>query len=225
MILRATVWLFGLLFFLTTLKSQEIFEADRPMSLGLKPAQILVLPLNDVRSIEKLWEDYMKDQGLKLKRNRKADEYYSTEAELFNIGGGQQIEFYSRIEENQNESQLSVWIHLKDGFLNEADNPDETQSLRELILPFENVVRIEKVQRELENEEEMLKGLNKELEKLQSDKQKYERSIEEAKQEILENEENIRQNLKEQESMQQKIEEQKIFIQKVQTRMDELRGK
>lgn len=216
--------LFSLFISMPFLQAQEIFEADRPMSLGLKPAQVIALPLNDVRSIEKMWDDYMKEQGLNLKRNRKADEYYITDADLLNIGQGEKFELYSRVEEKQDKTELSVWIHLKDGFLSESEFPQSTQALRELLLPFEKLVRIEKVKRALEEEEDRLKDLNKDLENLISDKEKYEQSIEQAKQAIEENEKNIEKNLTEQEAVNMKIEEQKAVIQKTQARIDNIKA-
>jgi len=222
--MKAGILFFSLFISIPLLQAQEIFEADRPMSLGLKPAQVMPLPLNDVRSIEKMWDDYMKEQGLKLKRNRKADEYYVTEAELLNIGQGEQFELYSRVEEKQEKAELSVWIHLKEGFLSESEFPESTQALRELLLPFEKLVRIEKVQRALEEEEDRLKDLDKDLESLISDKEKYEQNIEQARKEIEENEKNIEKNLTEQEAMNKKIEEQKAVIKKTQTRIDNIKA-
>ena len=221
--MRAGILFFSLFIFIPFLQAQEVFEADRPMSLGLKPAQVIALPLNDVRSIEKMWDDYMKEQGLKLKRNRKADEYYITEAELLNIGQGEKFELYSRVEEKQDMAELSVWIHLKDGFLTESQFPESTQALHELLLPFEKLVRIEKVKRALEEQEDRLKDLDKDLENLISDKEKYEQSIEQARQEIEENENNIEKNLTKQEAMKKKIEEQKAVIQKTQARIDKIK--
>ncbi len=224
--IRGCFYLLSFLFFTPCLKAQEIFEADRPMSLGLKPAQVVELPLKDSRSIEKMWDDYMKDNyGMKLKRNRKADEYYNTEAELLNIGGSEEIEFYSRVEEKQDNCELAVWIYLKGGFLTETEFPAASKTLREILVQFENVVRIEKIQRALESEEDKLKDLDKELDNLRSDKEKYEKNIEKARQEIQENEQDIEQNLKEQKTMQKKRDQQQMVIQKVQARIDKLKGK
>ena len=194
------------------------------MSLGMQPAQVVVLPLNDKRDVERMWDDYVKDLGLRLKRNRKADEYFNAEAEILNLSRHEKFEFFSRVEERDARSELSVWIHFKDGFLTQSDFPDAAEKLRDMLLQFEKLVRIEEVRRELEEEEKNLKAFSKDLEDLISSHQKYLQQIEQARMQIQENEKNIEQNLLDQEAMKKKIEDQRLKIQKTLDRIEQIKA-
>jgi hypothetical protein len=206
------------------LSAQEVFEQDRPMSLGMKPAHVILLQMNDVRDIEKMWDDYMREMGIKMKRNRKADEYFSEESELYSIGKGNTFNLYSRIQEQGDGAEIMVWVDLGSEFLTTSDNPSESKGLTEILLGFEKEVRIEKVRRELESEEDRLKEMNKDLENLVSDNERFHENIEDAKKEIKENEKNIENNLKEQESSKKKIKEQKVLMEAIKKRMEAIQA-
>lgn len=195
--------------------SQSIEEQDRPMSLGVKHAFVVKSGYADYKESKKIWEDQMKDLGLRLKTNRKADELYAMDAELSSISNGNRINFYSRLDETADMPELIVWVDLGMNFLTSEEDPESTESLRMIMRDFQKRTRVAKQNQILDEEKEVLDNIQKDFDKLIKDKEDYEKEIQKAKEEIAENEKNIEVNLGDQEKVKAKIENQQAKLEEI----------
>lgn len=202
----------------------KVVEQDRPMTLGVQPAFIVTTALEKEKDVEKIWKDFTKDLGLKIKKNRKAGEFYAEDADLQSIGRGNSIDFYSRIEEAAEGAEMIVWIDMGSSFLSSGDYPSEAKELSNILVQFEKESRIAKQNMILEEEEKVLKGFDKDLDKLKSDKERYEKAIEDAKATIKENEKNIETNKVDQENKVGEIDKQKQKLEEIRKKISEIQA-
>ncbi len=214
---------FLLLIFASSMKAQ-VAEQDRPMTLGVQPAFVVLTALEKEKDVEKIWKDFTKDMGLKIKKNRKAGEFYEEDADIQSIGQGNSIDFYSRIEETAQGAEMIVWIDMGSTFLTSSDYSKESKELIDILNEFEKRSRVEKQNMILEDEEKVLKQFDKDLSKLKSDKDRYEKAIEDAKAAIKENEKNIETNLVDQEKKVEEIGAQKTKLEEIRKKIAEIKA-
>jgi valyl-tRNA synthetase len=201
----------------------QVRESQRKMNQGTNNAMVLNLPDVEEKFIKKLWEDYMDDfYDVKTKRVRKAKEYLSDNAEIAAIGGNTPIDVYAYFEGDKEDVELTVWFDLGGAYLSSTDHPDRYKEAEKMLMRFALEVAKESTKLELEDQEDMLKDLEKDLAKLKKDNDRYHKTIENAKKKIAEAEDDIEQNEKDQVSMQAKIEEQLKAVEAVRKKLNDL---
>ena len=133
--MKKTVYtlLFSLLF-TGILGAQMVQEGEWMMSLGKQNAFFADMPEVNKDIAEDVWKDYMKDYG-KVKRNKKAKEYYSQEANIPIIGGTQPLNVYAKFDERVDMNRTSPGAGIVDGdfrVLLDAGDTGKTQAGRML---------------------------------------------------------------------------------------------
>lgn len=209
--------------FVQNLYGQKIFEQDNPMSMGVKPGHVVKLGMEKVKDAEKVWMSYMKEAGVKLKKNRKAGEFYAEDIDLYSIGQGNTFNLYSRIQESAVGAELIVWIDLGSSFMTSAGG-EGYANLVGVLTEVEKQARVTIENEGLKEEEGNLKKIEKSLDKLVSNKAKYEKNIQKAKDAIAENEQNIVTNGTDQESIKVDIEAQKAKLEVIKAKIAEIQA-
>ena len=195
-------------------------EKDVTMSLGTHNAFVLDLSEISAKKTESYWADYFRDIS-KLKKNRKAGEYYAEGVRIPLISSNE-LDVYSKVEDLKGNSRLYVWIDHDGAFLNSADEAKAGKNALDFMNNFALQAEKRSVEEMLEAEEKALKGLEKDLKSLGKEKDKYQKSIEDAKAAIIKNEENIEKNLLDTESKDLEIEKQRSLIESVRDRLKEI---
>ncbi|MEM9821123.1 MAG: hypothetical protein AAF985_08630 [Bacteroidota bacterium] len=200
----------------------QISEDLKSMSLGVNNALVLELPDAKEKFVEKQWKKYIKQYDGKTKRNKKADEYYTENAEIVDIGGANPVDVYCRMAESGSDVDVILWIEKDGEFISSSDHPEEYTEAEKILMRFALDVTREKIKIEIKEEENKLKKLNKKLKKLERANANYHRSIEVAKEKIRKNEANIEQNEVDQDDTRTSIEAQMAILEAVKKRLSDL---
>ncbi len=200
----------------------QITEDDKSMSLGVNNALVLELPDAKEKFVEKLWKKYIKQFDGKTKRNKKADEYFTDNAKMVDIGGAQSVDVYCRVAGSGSDVEVILWIDVDGSFLSSSSYPEEYTEAEKILMRFALEVTREKIKIELKEEQSRMKKLSKSMKKLQRANSNYHRSIEIAKEKIKKAEANIEQNEIDQENMKNDIEAQQEILEAVKKRLSDL---
>lgn len=174
----------------------QVTSNEINMSQGSHPALVLELPGAESKMVEKMWMDYAKKEirKSKTKKDRKSKEMQTLNVEIPGVSKGSNVDMYAKVNERGNGSELLVWIGSNDGWINPDDLPRRYVEAEKMLMRFGLDVSRAQIQLMVEAEEDKLKDLEKELDALKRDKEKYLKNIEKARQMITDNEAAIEQN-------------------------------
>lgn len=189
-------------------------EVNQSMSLGTQNGIKVSLENADAKYIEKVWRKFSKDFG-KVKENKKAGEYYITDASVKSIRP-EAMDLYASVMDNQ----IVVFFDLKNSFLNSKDHPSEYAAAQKMVQEFAYEVQREKIREELEEENDKLKKSQRGYDKLKKENTGYHKDIDEAKAKIKKAEQNIVDNEKEQVNAEAELKALHEIIQKIMERLD-----
>lgn len=193
-------------------------EKSVTMSLGSHNAFVLDLDGIDEDKALDYWQEYFRDKVCKLRRNRKAKQYYASGASIKLISS-QKIDVYSKVEELGENSRLYVWLDNQGAFISSETNPDEAKGAIDFINNFAVFAEKEHVEELLDESKDQLSSYEKDLKRLGKDKSSYEKAIEKAKKAIEENEKNIAQNAEDQLEKAKQIDAQKKKVEEIMERL------
>lgn len=220
--MKSYLLLLTILFFSVSAFAQKTKpnEVRKGMSLGVKEAFTVDIQNLDDKEVENLLIDYLKEyKGRKgPKRDRKSGEIFTDDAEIPAFSTNT-IDIYAMIEGKGNNSTVVFWFDLGGAFLSEDAHPEKMEALSEWLYEFGRQTRARTIELELEAEEDRLKDLNKDFDKLLKEQEKLEDTIEKAQQMIKDAEQGLKENAKEQDNSQATILEQKRLIDKIKDRL------
>lgn len=195
----------------------QVREVYLDMSAGQQPALVLEIPGVSQDLVSDYWKQYMKDfYREKPKWQRRDDEWLSDDADISALSVDNTVDVYAKTEEQGENVEIQLWVDLGGAFLNSREHPDRYTEAEKLLLRFALEVAREKMRLDIKAQEDRLKEMNRDLERLASQKERSEREIERAKETIRQAEADIKQNLQEQADMQAKIAEQEKLVKKMQ---------
>ncbi len=189
---------FLLLISVLTLTIAQVSEDEKAMSQGIHNAVVVNIPTTTTKIAEKVWKSYAKQFKGKTKKNRKAEEWTTTEGKIAGIGGADPLTIYTQIQSNNEDVELSLWVSMTEGYLSSTDYPDEYKEAEKMLNEYALEVRIETVKQELSGAEKTFVKLEKDLKKLEKDNEGYHKDIENAERDIENSEEALVQNAKDQ---------------------------
>ncbi len=196
------------------LLTAQTTEVNQSMSLGTQSGIKVNIQNTEAKYIEKVWKKFTKDFG-KLKENKKAGEYYITDASVKSIRP-EAMDLYARIMDNQ----MVVFFDLKNSFLDSMTNPTEYSAAQKIVQEFAYEVEREKFREELERENSKLNKSQRGFDKLKKENTGYRKEIDEAKAKIKKAEQNIIDNEKEQVKAEAELKALNTIIQKIKERLD-----
>lgn len=206
------------LFIVGQIGAQAVFEEDMNMSLGTKNALYVDVEGADKKIAEKAIESLLKEYG-KVKKNRKAKEYYAEGITIPAIGGSQALDVFVKVDEMNDKSRLYMWVYDGSSFITSVDDSDQVDGAESILKDFYVKARRQAIQKEVDNEEDTLKDREKDLKKLESknknlhkDIAKWEKEIEDRHRKIEQAKLDIEQNLVDQDDMTVQISEQKDVV-------------
>jgi len=212
--MRILYLLLFIVFTTFTLSAQTVTEQSTSMSLGKQNAFYLELDQTNMDVAEDVLKDFVKEYG-KLKRNRKAKEYYSSEITISQINGNDPFNLYVKLDEKMDMVATYLWVDLNGRFADSVEDPQVAEGAMEFLKKYYIMVQKERLNRLMEEEEDNFKDLEKDLKKLIKENEKFHDKIEDAKEEIIKNEKNIEENLQFQEEQRMKIERQKQLLEEI----------
>ncbi|WP_157500813.1 hypothetical protein [Lewinella sp. 4G2] len=180
-------------------------------SRGNNDALILDLRTADQKMVTKLWEDWTKETfDAKTKGVKKSKgEMATLNFVMPGVSPGSKVDMYSKVEKaGKDGSQLMVWIATPDGYVSERLDRSEYYEAEKTLMRFALAVSRAQIDMEVEEEEDTLNDLEKELARLRKEKENYEKDIRDAEKQIEEARAKIERNLIDQENKAQQIERQ-----------------
>ncbi len=210
------------LFSLSNLFAQEVQEQSKTMSMGPHSAFYVDIEGLDKKNAEREWKKYLKENFKKVKRNRKAKEFYTEDGKVNLINGSSPITIYSKIEERKGQSTIYAWVDLGDDLVSSKDHPEQAKGTEQFMSDFWLIGRKKAINMELEKEEKALKKLNGNLSKLEKKNSNLHKDIENYKQKISKAEAGIEENLKQQDDKRVEIEAQNKVIEEVTAKLNNL---
>lgn len=201
----------------------QVQEEAVDMSAGLQNALTLEIPSVSQDLVSDHWKQYLKDfYREKPKWQRRDDEWLSDDAEITALSADNTVDIYAKTEARGENVVIQMWVDLGGAFLNSREHPDRYTEAEKLLLRFGLEVAKEKMRLDIEAQEDMLKNMSRDLDRLASQKERSEREIERAKETIRNAEADIEQNLKDQADMRQKIAEQEQLLKQLQKQRNDL---
>lgn len=213
--------------FLTLLFSQTSFsqvtESDEQMAAGTFNALSIALEITDTKLADKVWKNFVKNYGGKVKKVKGGSETLTADAEIIGINGVTPMNIYAKITGGSGSPvELTVWFDLGDGYLSSSQTEKYAEAER-FLKKYELETRIESTNIELDDTEKKLRSVESELEKLKrqnsglhKDIENYEKKIQQAKDDIVKNE-------SQQTEAGTKIELQKEITEEINNRLRELK--
>lgn len=222
--MRAIVVITGFFLAVSVGLNAQIIEKEANMSLGVQMSnQVMLDDINDNDAAD-LWEDYFEGRyDGKVKRNRKADEYYVTGVRINSIFTVSNIDVYVKFEERGSNTQMTLWVDLGMAFVNSVEYPTEYKGVVDLLEDFRIYARTYAVNEELENAEDDLESLKKDLDQLESKNAKLHEKIDDYQQKIIDAKAEIEQNLLDQDEKRQAIDRQIEVLKEIQVRLESIK--
>jgi hypothetical protein len=188
--------IFSVLFL--SLNSQSIQESRVSLSVGSQSAYVVNVEGADEKMTEKVWKDYVKKMDAKVKRNKKANEYYTEKVRVNGVNNGTPIDLYMKVFERKGLVEIYIAADRGDAFISSNDTPDDTESMMYMVELFSYELERKVTEEILEDQEDILKDLQKDLTKLEDKNEDYHNDIRKAEEKIREAEEKIEVNLRDQ---------------------------
>ncbi len=196
-------------------QAQEFFTIKQQLSLGEQTAFGVDHPDAEKKMVEKTLEETFKQYG-KVKRNRKAKEWVCQQCDIPGINSGP-VDAYFKVEEKKGMTTSYVFIDDGTQFLSEPT--DAIDKVNNLVYVG---VKKRVINKELDNEEKVLKNYDKDLNKLEKKNKELHDDIEEYKEKIKKAEKEIEQNLQNQEDKKIEIEQQKRKVEEITERLNKV---
>lgn len=188
----------------------QVSSQRMSMSRGNNDAMILELPTADEKLVGKLWPDWLKDNyKVKTKKVKKTkDEMASLNFSIPGVSTGGKVDMYCNIRTSGSGSELIVWIATTDGYMSPELGSSRYIESEKMLMRFALAVSRAQIELEIDDQEKALKDLEKELDKMNKQKEGYEKDIADAERAIQEAKDNIDKNLTGQVNMGKEIEAQ-----------------
>ena len=206
--------------FISSTSFSQIEEKEAAMSLGAQNSLMMEFQKVDKKKLSGYLKTYFKEYG-KVKENRKADEFYITDAKI-KIISKDKVDFYARIDELKNRSAFFVWIDNGAGFVNSVEYTQQYNATASIIEDFALFVEKSMIEEELKEAEKNLGKMERELGQLQKENDRFHKNIEDARERIALMESNIEKNVMDQESVSEEIEIHKAGIEEIKERLNKV---
>ncbi len=218
-----TLLFVSLLFLAGSALTAQVTTRPQAMSRGSQSALVLELPSAEGDDVEDLWEEWLKDNyKVKTKKNKrdKSGELASLNFDIPGVGDSK-VDMYSTVKEIGDGSELVVWIATPRGYVSPSLDQGPYMAAEKMLMNFALAVSKQQIEQDVENQEDRLDELQKELEDLQKDKKDAEDDIEDARKKIAELEQEIRENVRNQESKQSEIQAQMRKVDETKAKLKE----
>lgn len=209
-----------LLVFSLSAQRNGVNEVRKGMSMGVKEAfTVDVSGLSD-KETEKVLMAYLKDVKAKKnpKKDRKTKEVFVDDAQLKAISENT-VDIYATMDGKGDYATVTFWFDLGGAFLSQENHPEKMEAISEWLYDFSKATRVRTVELDLGAEEDRLKALNKDFDKLQKEQSRLEDDIRKAEETIARAKEDLRSNATQQQNSKEAIADQERVIDQVKDKL------
>lgn len=174
----------------------KVMEETRAMTKGSANALIVNLPNTSYKKVNKMWSRYLKNFRGKTKYNRKANEYFSDNAEITAMSENA-VDIISKVYDNGEEgTTVAVWFNLGVTYLSASKYPERYAAGEKILKDFSLLVSADMIAAQLKEEEKELEEMKDNLQDLEKKKAAEDANITKQKQNIIKAEASIVQSEK-----------------------------
>jgi hypothetical protein len=200
----------------------SVREGERVMSQGSKNSLTVDLMKISAKDAEKLWKDYAKQFKGDTKKDKKTDEWFTDNALIAAIGGANTIDMYAKFSESGDITTLGLWIDLGGAYVDSKGFADKYAEAEKILQNFSLTVQREQTKKQLSDQQDDLKKMDKAEKKLEDKNADLLKDIENWKKKIAQAETDIQTNLKQQEEQKAKIDAQKKLVDEIAKKLNAL---
>ena len=190
-------------------------ESKVSLSVGSQNAYVIEVEGADKKMTERVWKDFVKDMDAKVKKNKKAKEFYSEKVRVNGVNNGTPIDLYMKVFERRGLVEIYVAGDRGDAFISSNDTPDDTEPMMYMVEQFSYELQRKVTEKILEEQEKLLKNLQKDLTKLEDKNEDYHNDIKKAEDKIRQAEERIEVNLRDQDEKRIQIAKQTAAVEAI----------
>ena len=198
-----------------SLNAQMVEESKVSLSVGSQNAYVIEVEGADKKMTERVWKDFVKDMDAKVKKNKKAKEFYSEKVRVNGVNNGTPIDLYMKVFERRGLVEIYVAGDRGDAFISSNDTPDDTEPMMYMVEQFSYELQRKVTEKILEEQEKLLKNLQKDLTKLEDKNEDYHNDIKKAEDKIRQAEERIEVNLRDQDEKRIQIAKQTAAVEAI----------
>lgn len=197
----------------------QVNSTTKMMSDGSHHAVVVNLEGADYKQSEKIWKAYTKKYG-KFDKDRKNKEFRAHSINVPQISYDRNFSITIKFEALDAQTSAYVFFQEDGEYLDDSDaNFEEMKSFVEQY-KFEADRYV--LKEEIEDQQDKLKGYNKDLTKLRKKNDSYHKDIKEAEEKIRESEKNIEQNLKDQDEKTYEIAQQEKLLERLSKQLNKI---
>lgn len=206
--------------FSSLILSAQVKEGSYECSLGKQYGYLMDHFDTDKGIVEDVMENMIGEYG-KVKRNRKAKEWYCNACTINKIGSAP-LDIYYKVEEGKDLVTTYVFVDNGEKFISSYNDKDAAEVIEEINYKIYLEIQREKLRKQIEDMEDELKKFEKDLSKLVKKNEGLHADIENYKENIRQAEKDIEQNLNDQEDKRIEIEQQKKVISKTTDKLNQV---
>ncbi|MEZ5022294.1 MAG: hypothetical protein R2728_03345 [Chitinophagales bacterium] len=181
--LKNIILLSSLLLFQQNIFAQfnvTINEIGEFMSMGEKTGVEVLLLDADPDQVAKDWKKFMKKYKTKAKQPKKSNEIFADNATIKDMSANT-VDVYAIVRPSEYGTKLAVFYNLGGSFVSSQEHPVAFGAAKKMLHEFALEEARIQVDNELDEQNSVLKDLNKELDKMLSSKSKSVKEVEKAK--------------------------------------------
>ncbi len=163
----------------------SVREGERVMSQGSKNALTVDLPKTTLKEAEKLWKDYAKQFKGDTKKDKKTDEWFTDNAMIAAIGGANTIDMYTKFSESGDITTVGLWIDLGGAYVDSKAFADKYVEAEKILQNFALTVAREQTKKQLGDQQDDLKKMEKAEKKLEDKNADLLKDIETGRKKLL----------------------------------------
>ena len=200
----------------------QVRESSVDMSQGSQPAFSVTVKGLALKEVESLATDYIsKISSAKAKKDRKTKEIFGDNA-TFNKISENTIDVYALVEGKDEDAQVHFFFDMGGIYLSSRSHADKAKYANEWVAEFGRLSRVRVGELVVEAEEDSLKDLEKEQEKLAKGQSSLESEIQKLTEKLEQAKKDLEQNKKDQESKKSDVEKQKEVVNKAKSKLKDI---
>ena len=192
------------------------------MSLGEKTGVEVAIVDASPEMVEKDWQKFMRQYKTKAKKPKKSDEIFADDATIENMSNNT-VDVYAKVNPTTYGSKLTVFFNLGGSFVSSQEHEVAFGVAKMMLHEFAVQEAAKVVDIELDNQQDVLKDLNKELDKMLKSKSKSFKEVEKAKALIAQREKDIEEAERAINVKQEQIEIQKEILKTLEIKLQNLK--
>lgn len=219
---RFILWFFFLIASPILLTAQYQYELMK-MSEGVHNGIWFEVSASDDKEVEEVWENFMDERSLRVKRSRRPREYRAEDIKGEEVSTLFGVDLFMQTEELDTSIRVKIWVRRGETYPDFWDEEDAQKEIKALLERFRHELKEFQAVKALEEVQDELKDMERDLKRLENRKERFEKKIEKAYEEIEENETNIEENDAEQKTLIEEIENQKVRVEQHQKVREKLK--